>query len=118
MKVAINHITAGGLGDRAGIQKGDIILEVNGNPVRDVIDYMYYLKGGPVTLGIQRNEKTFPIKIKRERANLGIEIKPFRVKPCRNRCMFCFIKQLPKGMRKSLYIQDDDFRLSTVITSH
>ena len=112
MNVTINSITEGGLGDKAGIEKGDIILTLNGNPVHDVIDYMYHLKGGPVNLSIRRGDNIFPVKIKRERVNLGIEIKPFRIKSCKNRCVFCFIKQLPKGMRKSLYIKDDDYRLS------
>jgi putative radical SAM enzyme (TIGR03279 family) len=85
---------------------------MNGYPIQDVIDYMYNLKGGPVSLDVQRGGRKFPVKIKRDRAHLGIELKPFRVKICKNKCTFCFISQLPKGMRKSLYVKDDDYRLS------
>lgn len=112
MSITICKIIEGSLSEKSGLQKGDIVLEVNGKPVKDVIDYMYYLKSGPVTLRIQRGNKSYPVKIKRERAGLGIEIKPFRPKPCKNKCSFCFINQLPKRMRKTLYLKDDDFRMS------
>ncbi len=113
MHPIINSITEGSAARIAGLDKGDMLLEVNGNPVRDVIDYMYYSRDDAVELGIQRGNKKLRFKIKKkERADLGFELKPFHVKSCRNKCIFCFVDQLPKGMRKSLYLKDDDYRMS------
>lgn len=115
MNATISQITENSIAQETGLQKGDIIVEINGNPVRDVIDFMYHLKDNALNFKIQREGKIHSIKIKRnprERADLGIKIKPFRVKSCKNKCVFCFVKQLPQKMRKTLYLRDDDYRSS------
>lgn len=113
MNLTINHIAEGSIAQEIGIKKEDVIIGVNGKPVRDIIDYMYYSKEGTLDLKVQRGDKTYSFKIKRkQKTNIGLELKPFRPKSCRNKCSFCFVDQLPKGMRKTLYLKDDDYRMS------
>ncbi len=112
MHATISHIAENSIAQEIGLHKGDILLEVNGNPVRDVIDYMYYSqRGSGLDLKFQRDSKTYSFKIKKK-ADVGFELKPFRTKSCRNKCIFCFVDQLPKGLRRSLYLKDEDFRMS------
>jgi putative radical SAM enzyme (TIGR03279 family) len=113
MHATISNITEGTTAHNIGLEKGDILLSINGNPVRDVIDYMYYFRDDIINLKIQRSQKTHTFKLKKkERSPFGIELKPFRTRTCRNKCIFCFVDQLPRGMRKSLYLKDDDYRMS------
>ncbi len=113
MSAIISHVTDGTIAQKAGLEKGDVLVSLNGMPVRDVIDYMYYSRESTVDLVIMRGKKTRSFKFKRkENVPLGIELKSFRTKTCRNKCVFCFVHQLPKGMRKSLYLKDDDYRMS------
>jgi putative radical SAM enzyme (TIGR03279 family) len=112
MSATISHVTEGSIAHEIGLQKGDVLIELNGHPVRDIIDFMYYSsKSGILDMKFRRDNKIFSIKIKK-RGDLGFELKPFRTRCCRNKCIFCFIDQLPKGMRKSLYIKDEDYRMS------
>ena len=115
MSAIISNITEDGIARKIGLKKGDVILSINENPVRDVIDYMYWSKDSAINLKIQRSNKTHSFKItEREGIPLDVEIKPFRIKTCRNKCLFCFVNQLPKGMRKTLYLKDDDYRMSFI----
>ena len=100
----------------AGIAAGDEILAVNGEQLRDVIAYQLHADGAEVDLEVRRGglEQQLVVR-KAEGAPLGLELAHAvfdRVQTCDNHCPFCFIHQLPKGMRRSLYLQDDDFRLS------
>src|SRR5262245_7868835 len=100
----------------AGIAAGDEVVTVNGEPLRDVIAYQLHVDGSHVELELRRGglERTVTID-KPDGARLGLELaSPVfdRVQTCDNHCPFCFIHQLPKGMRRSLYLKDDDFRLS------
>jgi putative radical SAM enzyme (TIGR03279 family) len=100
----------------AGIAAGDEVVSVNGEPLRDVIAYQLHVDGAHVELELRRGglERTVTID-KPDGARLGLELaSPVfdRVQTCDNHCPFCFIHQLPKGMRRSLYLKDDDFRLS------
>ncbi|MBI5194753.1 MAG: DUF512 domain-containing protein [Nitrospirae bacterium] len=113
MSLVISHITEGSIAHEAGLKKDDIILSVNGAQVKDLIDYMYYSKDGTLDLKVQRGDKTHLVKIKKkQKTDPGFELKPFMPKSCRNKCLFCFVDQMPKGMRKSLYLKDDDYRMS------
>ena len=115
MSAIISNITEDGIARKIGLKKGDVILSINENPVRDVIDYMYWSQDSAINLKIQRSNKTHSFKItERDGIPLGVEIKPFRIKTCRNKCLFCFVNQLPKGMRKSIYLKDDDYRMSFI----
>ncbi|MBI4687554.1 MAG: DUF512 domain-containing protein [Nitrospirae bacterium] len=113
MSLTIEHITEGSAASKLGLKDGDTIIEINNNPVKDIIDYMYYSQEGSLSLKIQRGSRTYLYKItKKGKANPGFDLKEFRVKGCRNKCIFCFVNQLPKGMRKTLYLKDDDYRMS------
>jgi putative radical SAM enzyme (TIGR03279 family) len=102
--------------DAAGVRAGDEVLTVNGEPLRDVIAYQLHVDGPHVELELRRGglEQNLVIE-KPDGAPLGVELASAvfdRVRTCDNHCPFCFIYQLPKGMRKSLYLKDDDYRLS------
>ena len=100
----------------AGIATGDEILAVNGEQLRDVIAYQLHADGAEVDFEVRRGGLEQQLVVhKAEGAPLGLELAHAvfdRVQTCDNHCPFCFIHQLPKGMRRSLYLQDDDFRLS------
>lgn len=100
----------------AGVVIGDVLLTVNGVAPRDVIQYQLLVDEPEVSLEIERGGLAFNAEIEKNAgAQLGIEVQtPLfdQVRTCDNHCAFCFIYQLPAGMRKSLYLKDDDFRLS------
>lgn len=114
MSIVISSIREGSIAEIKGIKKGDVLLSINKKQVRDEIDYLYYSKDDVLNLELNRGDRrlTFVIKKDGDSSDIGIEFKPFKIIPCRNRCIFCFVDQLPKGMRRSLYIKDDDYRLS------
>lgn len=113
MNASISSVTEGTAAHEAGLIKGDILVSINGNPVSDIIDFMYNSQESVLNLKILRGKKAHSIRIKRkESASLGFELKSFRTKKCRNKCVFCFVNQLPKGLRKPLYLKDDDYRMS------
>ena len=101
----------------AGVQLGDVITHVNGQPVLDIVDFAFLSAGENVSLDMLRNDTVlmhFEIA-KGYDEDLGIEFGDDlfdRVHICKNKCVFCFLYQQPKGLRSSLYIKDDDYRLS------
>ena len=100
---------------RAGLRPGDRILAINGAPLRDVIDFHFHAGEEALELAVEREGRPHRARLERRGAALGLELeapKPAEIATCANKCVFCFIHQLPKGMRKSLYVKDDDFRLS------
>lgn len=115
----IESLQKGSLAERLGILPGDEIISINGNKVRDEIDLLYYSSDMLSTIVVKRDEKKITYKIDDSIRNnhekphdLGIILKPFKIKTCKNKCIFCFVSQLPKGMRKSLYLKDEDYRMS------
>ncbi len=102
---------------RAGVQLGDVITHVNGQPVLDIVDFAFLSAGEQVALDMLRGEaELLHFEISKEYdEDLGIEFGDDlfdRVHICKNKCVFCFLYQQPKGLRPSLYIKDDDYRLS------
>lgn len=114
--VMITDVAAGTLAARAGIQPGDCLISVNGREIRDVLDYRFYLAESKITLTLHRGADLLDVTIRKgvyDDIGLSFETPLMDKKHlCENKCMFCFIDQLPKGMRKSLYFKDDDSRLS------
>jgi putative radical SAM enzyme (TIGR03279 family) len=107
------RVMPGSPADKAGVMPGDIITAVNRRKIHDSIDLMFYADTPEVTVSIKRKDKVIRTRILREEGEaLGIELKPFRIKRCKNRCQFCFVNQLPKGLRRNLYVKDEDFRMS------
>ena len=101
---------------RAGLVVGDELLAVNGTPPRDVIEYRLAVDEADVVLDLRSGHERRQVVVRKEAGEpLGIEVSSAvfdRVRTCDNHCQFCFIYQLPKGMRRSLYTKDDDYRLS------
>lgn len=101
---------------RAGIEAGDILISINGKEIRDVLDYRFYLADSKIDIVLERNGKRFEKTVKKqEYDDIGLDFEtPLMDKKlsCENKCVFCFIDQLPKGMRETLYFKDDDSRLS------
>ena len=111
----VARVAARGAAERAGLRAGDRILAINGEPLRDVIDFHFHAGEERLRLGVEREGRAHTLHLVRRPAGLGLELEPPRpaeIATCANKCVFCFIHQLPKGMRKSLYVKDDDFRLS------
>ena len=92
----------------------DELLEINGHPINDIIDYKFYSSEPILTLKLKdKNEKIKKIRLRKNPdQDLGLEFYEIRYRSCKNNCIFCFVHQLPKGMRKSLYFKDEDYRLS------
>ncbi len=101
---------------RAGIRANDELCQINGHGIKDVLDYRFYLTDTSVALTLKRGDTSYTTHItKKEYDDIGLEFEtPLMDKKhtCKNHCVFCFIDQLPKGMRDSLYFKDDDDRLS------
>ena len=114
--VTITSVLAGSRAEKAGILPDDVLISINKKEINDVLDYRFYLANKTVTLLVMRGEKTKKFKIKKlEYDDIGLDFEtPLMDKKhsCENKCVFCFIDQLPRGMRKSLYFKDDDSRLS------
>jgi len=114
--VEIYDVIEGSEAALAGIKRGDFLISINGHTINDVLDYSFYLAEKTVTLKIHRGSELFDVRIKKsEYADIGLEFKTFLMdekRSCRNKCVFCFIDQNPKGMRDTIYFKDDDTRLS------
>ena len=98
--VKITEITPGSFAERAGIRVGDLLVSVNGREVRDVLDYRFYLAEESVSLSLRRGEETLSAEIQKDLygdIGLGFETPLMDEKlSCRNKCIFCFIDQLPR----------------------
>ena len=114
--VKISEVTKGSPAAKAGLLPGDYIISINDNEINDVLDYRFYLTEKKVKIKIHRESELFDVLIKKdEYADIGLDFETFLMDKnhsCRNKCIFCFIDQLPKGMRETLYFKDDDSRLS------
>ena len=114
MALKVRSVDPEGLAARYGIAGGDVILRINGYPIRDSFDLAYYSSEYQLNMLIQRQDDAQRrIKIIRDSMLfLGIEPEPEPIRRCRNKCVFCFVDQMPKGLRQSLYIKDDDYLMS------
>ncbi len=116
MAVLIASVIKGSSADRCGIKGGDTLLSINGHDIVDVLDYRFYQLERNVTLRYISDGETKTVSVKKaEYEELGFEFETYlmdKEHSCRNKCIFCFIDQMPKGMRETLYFKDDDSRLS------
>ena len=114
--VAITDVLPKSRAEKAGILVGDILVSINDREINDVLDYRFHLANKTVVIDILRNGNPIKFEIaKKEYDDIGLDFEtPLMDKKhsCENKCVFCFIDQLPKGLRKSLYFKDDDSRLS------
>ena len=120
--VTVTEVTRRSRAARRGIRVGDVLVAINGHEIGDVLDYRLYLAQETVVMTLRRGEKTLTRKIRKEvydDIGLGFETPLMDKKhSCCNKCIFCFIDQLPKGMRESLYFKDDDARLSFLLGNY
>ena len=117
MSVIIKDVEKGSYAYKKGIKSGDTLVSLNGNSIMDVLDYRFYQNNEKVIAEIiNAKGKVKNIKIKKgEYDELGMNFDTYLMdekRSCKNKCIFCFIDQLPKGLRESLYFKDDDSRLS------
>ncbi len=117
MAVKIKNVVAESYGCKAGLAAGDSLVSINGKEIFDVLDYRFYILGRKLTLAYQRNgeELTANIRKSDEYSDIGLEFETYlmdKQHSCKNKCVFCFVDQMPDGMRDSLYFKDDDSRLS------
>jgi len=113
----IKDVTEGSIAEEMGIEAGDILISINGQEINDIIDYQFYAQDDLVEIEIEKtNGELWSLEIdKNWDEDLGFVFADVifdRMKVCCNRCIFCFVDQLPPGMRKTLYIKDDDYRYS------
>lgn len=116
MAVKIEGIKTGSQAETLGILPGDVLLSMNGQEVVDVLDYRFLETERILKLTLSREGKPYEVDLtKPQYAEIGLEFETYlmdREHSCRNQCIFCFIDQLPPGMRETLYFKDDDDRLS------
>ncbi len=114
--VTIFRVEKDSLAQRLGILPGEQLVSINGHPIADVLDYRFYETERELRLVLRREGRDYPLELVKPRyASLGLEFETYlmdRERSCRNQCVFCFIDQLPPGMRETLYFKDDDDRLS------
>ncbi len=112
----ITKVKRNSLAKTLGLERGDEIIAFDGYPCEDELDYLYYCDRDKFTLTARdkrgKGERTLEVE-KEEGEDLGLEFKKnTEIRTCHNRCVFCFVDQMPKGMRNSLYVKDDDYSMS------
>ena len=117
MPAVISEIQKNSIAEELGFEKGDKIISINQEKPQDMIDYRYMMCAEDIELEIEKNSGEIEIyEIEKDfDEDLGVVFESAvfdRIKPCTNHCIFCFVDQQPEGLRKSLYIKDDDYRLS------
>ncbi|MDD6263123.1 MAG: DUF512 domain-containing protein [Clostridiales bacterium] len=123
MSFKIESVDAGSPAARAGIKAGEYLVSVNGNAIGDVLDYRYYTADPELSVTLANDggeERTVHIR-NRNYLPLGLNFSTYLMdekRSCSNRCVFCFIDQLPSGLRESLYFKDDDMRLSFLMGNY
>ena len=117
MEHIVSAVTPGSIAEEMEIEPGDVLVSVNGQEPEDIFDYRYLMNEEEVLVVIRKPDgEEWELEIEKEyEDDLGMEFENGimdEYRSCRNKCMFCFIDQLPKGMRDTLYFKDDDSRLS------
>lgn len=110
----ITEVLPGGIGEELGLEPGDRLVSINGHLLRDIIDYNFHGDGTELHLEVQPiNGDLCELFIERdEDESLGLVFEPPEPERCGNQCVFCFVHQLPRGLRPPLYVKDEDYRLS------
>ncbi len=120
--VKITDVSKGSPASKGGIKRGEYLVAFDGYPYQDSLDFLFYDSAACFTITVESasGEQRVVAISKRADTPLGIVIEDgeLEVIPCRNKCIFCFVDQCPKGMRKSLYVKDDDYRLSFISGSY
>ena len=123
MSTVIASVDSNSPAQRAHIAPGERLLTINGHPIADVLDYRFYGYDAKAELRLRRpNGKEHTVRIRKEEGqDLGLNFDTYlmdELRQCANHCIFCFVDQMPPGMRPSLYIKDDDARLSFLLGNY
>lgn len=122
MSVLVSGVSKKSIADKKGIKPGDVLVSVNSHEINDVLDYRFYIKEEKLTLALVSNGKAKKVHLRKdEDDDLGLEFDSYlmdRQHRCTNRCIFCFVDQMPPGMRETLYFKDDDSRMSFLFGSY
>ncbi len=122
MPVLISGVAEHSPAHRAGLLMGDTLTAINGNPINDVLDYRFYMTSRQLELAYVRGGLGISASVKKgEYEELGLEFDTFlmdKERSCRNQCIFCFVDQLPPGLRETLYFKDDDSRMSFLLGNY
>ncbi|MGN0970230.1 MAG: PDZ domain-containing protein, partial [Evtepia sp.] len=110
----IQSITPGSPAELAGLRPGETLVAINGHRIVDVLDYKYYSYDPELEVQLREGESTRTVSLTKDVGeDLGLEFPTYlmdKARSCANKCVFCFVDQLPKGMRDTLYFKDDDAR--------
>ncbi|GFO64946.1 DUF512 domain-containing protein [Geomonas paludis] len=112
--LTIDKVSPGSIAEELELEPGDRLLSVNGHPLRDVIDYNYFAADDELELEVEKADgELWGLEVEREEGEpLGISFQAPAPARCGNNCVFCFVHQLPRGLRGPLYVKDEDYRLS------
>ncbi|MDD2932211.1 MAG: DUF512 domain-containing protein [Fermentimonas sp.] len=115
----MNNVRPGSIAAEMEIAGGDMLLTINGHTVNDILDYQFYSQDDYIIIEVEKeNKEIWTIEIEKEYdEELGLDFTEVvfdRMRSCQNRCLFCFVDQLPVHMRKTLYVKDDDYRHSFI----
>ncbi len=111
--VKIINVEPGSIAEELRIKPGDRVISVNGHAITDRLDYRFYINEEHVELLLQKGKDQIIFEIEKEpEDDLGITLEEMKLKSCGNNCVFCFVYQNPKGLRKPLYFKDEDYRYS------
>ena len=111
--ISVKEIEGNSLAARAGFRRGDRILSINGEKTRDLIDFQVQSGDPQLLFEVEREGEVYSVEVDRFHGEkMGIRFEEMRLRGCNNKCVFCFLHQMPKGLRRSLYFEDDDYRLS------
>ena len=116
----VDKVRRGSVAKKAGLQQGDEILTLQGHPFVDETDLAFYEQEESLDLSVLRDGQEVFLHVEKDAWEpLGVEMRQSDyIIPCKNDCLFCFVRQLPKGMRKTLYVKDDDYRMSFAMGSY
>ena len=120
--VTITDVEKGSPAEQAGLRPGDVLVSIDAHPIKDVLDYRFFLTEKKILLELMREGKGFSVQIRKGRYDdIGLEFETFlmdRKRHCANKCIFCFIDQNPCGMRETVYFKDDDTGLSFLMGNY
>ena len=117
MSVTVTSVLNDSYGEKAGILKNDVIEIINGREITDVLDYRFAIQSKKLSITLKRGLEELSVNIRKssEFSDIGLEFETYlmdKQHSCKNKCIFCFVDQMPEGMRETLYFKDDDSRLS------
>lgn len=111
--IAIERIEPGSFADEAGLCPDDLLVTINALPMNDLVDYYRALEEDHLVIEVFRQGEILVVECEKfEDEDIGLEVAHPQPLQCGNQCLFCFVHQLPKGLRSSLYIKDEDYRFS------